>query len=113
MSARKTMVGDINDDVLSFTVGKDPQLDAVLLEWDCVGTAAHVSMLQGLPPFLILRPSDLKKIFTEEPLAITRADCPRRVLDLIRMTMQKSPDDRPPVAAVAGAPRDVLRSLPS
>ena len=49
MSARKTMVGNINEDVLSFTVGKDPQLDAVLLEWDCIGTAAHVSMLQHVP----------------------------------------------------------------
>ena len=48
MSSQKTMVGKINSDVLSFTIGKDPELDAVLIDSDCIGTAAHVTMLQRL-----------------------------------------------------------------
>lgn len=48
MSSQKTMVGKINADVLSFTIGKDRELDAVLLDADCIGTAAHVTMLQRL-----------------------------------------------------------------
>ncbi len=41
----QTVVGAIDPDVLAFTVGKDPVLDLALVEWDCLGTAAHVSML--------------------------------------------------------------------
>ena len=44
-SARATTVGAIDPDVLSFTVGKDPVLDLDLAEWDCLGTAAHATML--------------------------------------------------------------------
>ena len=44
----KTLVGNIADDVLAFTVGKDCELDAVLVEADCIGTAAHVTMLASL-----------------------------------------------------------------
>lgn len=40
-----TTVGKINPDVLSFTEGKDPILDLALAEVDCLGTAAHVTML--------------------------------------------------------------------
>ena len=46
---QKTIVGKINPDVLSFTVGKDPVLDLALAEWDCLGTAAHVTMLSKIP----------------------------------------------------------------
>lgn len=42
---QKTIVGSINPDILSFTVGKDPVLDLELVEWDCYGTAAHVETL--------------------------------------------------------------------
>ena len=45
----KTVVGDIDHDVLYFTVGKDPELDLDLVEWDCLGTAAHVTMLSQMP----------------------------------------------------------------
>lgn len=48
MSSQKTIVGKINADVLSFTVGKDSELDTVLIDADCIGTAAHVTMLQEL-----------------------------------------------------------------
>jgi len=49
MGSSKTMVGRIDEEVLSFTIGKDPELDVALLDADCIGTAAHVTMLQGLP----------------------------------------------------------------
>ena len=52
---QKTIVGQIHPDVLSFTVGKDPVLDLELAEWDCLGTAAHVTMLSKMrvaPPIM-------------------------------------------------------------
>ena len=45
----KTVVGDIDPDVLAFTTGDDPELDRALVEWDCLGSAAHVSMLALMP----------------------------------------------------------------
>lgn len=45
----KTVVGNIDPDVLSFTVGKDPILDLNLVAWDCYGSAAHVTMLTKMP----------------------------------------------------------------
>lgn len=44
-----TIVGTIHPDVLRFTIGKDPWLDLELVEWDCIGTAAHVTMLARMP----------------------------------------------------------------
>ncbi|MBQ9725910.1 MAG: argininosuccinate lyase [Kiritimatiellae bacterium] len=44
----KTVVGAIDPDVLAFTVGQDPVLDRRLAEWDCYGTAAHVTMLSRM-----------------------------------------------------------------
>ena len=46
--AQKTIVGTIHPDVLAFTVGKDPVLDLDLAVWDCIGTAAHVTMLSKM-----------------------------------------------------------------
>ena len=48
MAIKKTMVGNIDSMVLSFTVGDDPELDAVLAEVDCIGSAAHVTMLSRI-----------------------------------------------------------------
>ena len=45
---QKTIVGKIHPDVLGFTVGKDPVLDIDLAVWDCLGTAAHVTMLSKM-----------------------------------------------------------------
>ncbi len=45
---QKTILGKIHPDVLSFTVGKDPVLDMQLAVWDCLGTAAHVTMLSRM-----------------------------------------------------------------
>ena len=49
MSSSQTVVGAIDADVLKFTVGDDPVLDLRLAEWDCYGTAAHVTMLSRIP----------------------------------------------------------------
>ena len=45
---RTTTVGRIQDNVLAFTVGKDTELDLVLAELDCIGSAAHVTMLSRM-----------------------------------------------------------------
>ena len=47
-TAGETVVGRIDPDVLAFTVGQDPVLDLRLAEWDCYGTAAHVTMLSRM-----------------------------------------------------------------
>jgi argininosuccinate lyase len=44
-SAKQTIVGNIDPEVLAFTVGRDLDLDRHLLTADCAGTAAHVLML--------------------------------------------------------------------
>lgn len=61
-----TTVGNINPDVLAFTEGKDPVLDLALVEADCIGTAAHVTMLSRMD----FSPT----LFTEEQrVAVIRA----------------------------------------
>lgn len=49
LSEKRTTVGDIDDEILAFTAGKDLQLDLQLAEADCVGGAAHVTMLSRMP----------------------------------------------------------------
>ena len=44
-----TTVGSIDDEVLAYTAGKDVVLDQALVEVDCLGTAAHVTMLAEIP----------------------------------------------------------------
>ena len=46
---QKTTVGEINQDVLAFTAGRDVELDQALIAVDCIGTAAHVTMLSSMP----------------------------------------------------------------
>ena len=46
---KKTITDNVVDpDILSFTVGEDPVLDLALAKWDCMGTAAHVTMLSQM-----------------------------------------------------------------
>jgi argininosuccinate lyase len=60
---KNTIVGKINPDVLSFTVGIDPILDLNLAVWDCIGTAAHVTMLSKMKVKpAILSTSDKDKV---------------------------------------------------
>jgi len=49
MKTRKTIVGQIDADVLAFTAGRDVVLDLALVEADCIGSAAHVAMLSRIP----------------------------------------------------------------
>lgn len=46
---QKTTVGEINAETLSFTAGRDVELDRALITVDCIGTAAHVTMLSKMP----------------------------------------------------------------
>ena len=39
----------VDPDILAYTVGDDPILDMNLVLWDCMGTAAHVTMLAEMP----------------------------------------------------------------
>lgn len=48
-SLQSTTVGTIRAEVLAYTAGKDVELDALLVRADCIGSAAHVSMLADLP----------------------------------------------------------------
>ncbi|HRT05638.1 MAG TPA: argininosuccinate lyase [Kiritimatiellia bacterium] len=63
---RKTTVGEVDAEVLAYTAGQDRVLDLALVEADCFGTAAHVSMLARLPvkPAL-LTPADAKAVIAE------------------------------------------------
>ncbi|MCA1808918.1 MAG: argininosuccinate lyase, partial [Lentisphaerae bacterium] len=45
----KTTVGAITPQVLSYTAGEDVDLDRQLIDADCIGTAAHVTMLAAMP----------------------------------------------------------------
>ena len=38
----------VDQDVLAYTVGEDTVLDMALVKWDCMGTAAHVTMLSEM-----------------------------------------------------------------
>ena len=49
MSNKKTTVGTINSQVLAYTAGRDVELDRSLAAVDCIGTAAHVTMLAEMP----------------------------------------------------------------
>jgi argininosuccinate lyase len=49
MAKQKTTVGTIDNEVLAFTAGRDVELDHALITLDCIGTAAHVTMLSKMP----------------------------------------------------------------
>ena len=65
MKTEKTITGDVDPDVLDYTVGDDPVLDMDLVRWDCLGTAAHVTMLSEMP---VTPP-----VVTQEEAALVRA----------------------------------------
>ena len=49
MKTKKTITdATVDPDVLKYTVGDDPVLDLSLAVWDCMGTAAHVTMLSEM-----------------------------------------------------------------
>ena len=48
-NAKKTITDStVDQDVLTYTVGEDTILDKALIKWDCMGTAAHVTMLSEM-----------------------------------------------------------------
>ena len=49
MKTKQTITGAVDPDILTYTVGDDPILDLDLAVWDCMGTAAHVTMLSEMP----------------------------------------------------------------
>ena len=49
MSNKKTTVGSVNKQVLEYTAGRDIELDRLLIDVDCIATAAHVKMLEQIP----------------------------------------------------------------
>lgn len=61
-TTKRTTVGAIHDQALAYTAGRDVELDAALVEADCLGTAAHVTMLSRLPltpPLITVEEKDL------------------------------------------------------
>ena len=49
MKTKKTITDNtVDPDILAYTVGDDPVLDLELAVWDCMGTAAHVTMLSEM-----------------------------------------------------------------
>lgn len=63
---RKTTVGEVDADVLAYTAGKDRVLDLALVEADCMGTAAHVTMLARVPAKpALLQPRHARQIIAE------------------------------------------------
>lgn len=76
MAKQKTTVGTINNEVLAFTAGRDVELDHALITVDCIGTAAHVTMLSKMPV---------------KPKLITAAECGRvtaELVEIIRLAQQ-------------------------
>ncbi len=62
-NVRRTVVGRIREDVLAYTAGRDAELDRELVVYDCLGTAAHVTMLAEMkvrPP--VLRREDARAV---------------------------------------------------
>ncbi|MBC8207270.1 MAG: argininosuccinate lyase [Kiritimatiellales bacterium] len=73
MKTQKTTVGAVDKEVLSFTAGRDVELDVKLIQADCIGTAAHVTMLSKMKP-AILTDAECKKVIRELKKIIALAD---------------------------------------
>ena len=73
MKTQKTTVGPIEKDVLAFTAGRDVELDVNLIQADCIGTAAHVTMLSKMEPAIVTN-TERKKILCELEKIVARAD---------------------------------------
>jgi len=76
--SRRTIVGDIDPEVLRFTVGKDLVLDRVLVHADCLGSAAHATMLS--------------RVRTKPPV-LSAAEC-RRVTAALKRIMRRAEQGR-------------------
>ncbi len=66
----------IDADILAYTVGEDPVLDLELAVWDCMGTAAHVTMLSEMkvtPPVITKEEAKAVKAELAEIVRLARA----------------------------------------
>lgn len=84
MKTEKTITGDVDPDVLDYTVGDDPVLDMDLVRWDCLGTAAHVTMLSEMP---VIPP-----VVTQEEAARVRAALADVVADRFFVVREQDQD---------------------
>ena len=50
-NVEKTITGNVDPDILEYTVGEDPVLDRALVKWDAAGTAAHVTITPVILPW--------------------------------------------------------------
>ena len=65
-AARQTTVGRIDPEVLNFTAGVDVIVDRVLIDADCIGSAAHATMLARLPKACrVLREAECRAVIRE------------------------------------------------
>ncbi len=83
---QKTITDNTVDaDILAYTVGDDPILDLKLAVWDCMGTAAHVTMLSEMKlPQPIVTPKEaatVRKELGKIAKAAARGDFEIRVDD--------------------------------
>ncbi len=69
---KKTIVGEIDPAVLEYTAGKDVILDQALVDADCIGSAAHASMLAALPVDAIRFTKQERDAIVEQLVAIMR-----------------------------------------
>lgn len=73
-TTRKTTVGAIDSSVLDFTAGSDLQLDLALVQVDCIGSAAHATMLSRMPVRpKIISDSDRRAVIRELKAIMQRA----------------------------------------
>jgi len=79
-----TVTGKVDPDVLTYTVGDDPVLDLDLVKWDCLGTAAHVTMLSEMP---VTPP-----VVTKDEAARVRAEL-AKIVDDATFTIKPSDQD--------------------
>ncbi len=73
MAKKNTTVGTVDQAVLTFTAGRDVELDQQLVAVDCIGTAAHVTMLSRMPV---------------KPALVTAGECGKIVPALVQMIEQ-------------------------
>ena len=68
MKNKKTITDNtVDSDILKYTVGEDPVLDLALVKWDCMGTAAHVTMLSEMKGLKrpVVTPAEAAKVRRE------------------------------------------------
>ena len=72
MKTKKTTVGSIDQEVLAFTAGRDVELDVRLIRADCLGTAAHVTMLSRMKP-PVLTAAERSEVIAELKTIVAQA----------------------------------------